>query len=75
MTQKSYTIIIIIGRLARPLILRTVIIVICVPFEIIFSIKAFVHVSTAFSNPDKHEVEEKVYDPPMDPEKLIALTK
>lgn len=43
--------------------------------EIVFSLQAFVHVSTAYSNPDKHEVEEKVYDPPIEPEKLIALVK
>lgn len=37
--------------------------------------EAFVHVSTAYSNADKHEVEEKVYDPAMEPDKLIALVK
>lgn len=31
------------------------------------------HVSTAFSNCIRSEIDEKFYDPPMEPEKLMSL--
>ncbi|KAJ8985220.1 hypothetical protein NQ317_018249 [Molorchus minor] len=34
-------------------------------------LKSFVHVSTAFSNPDKETIEETVYKPPCDPDGII----
>ncbi|XP_059480684.1 putative fatty acyl-CoA reductase CG5065 [Neocloeon triangulifer] len=38
-------------------------------------LKAFVHTSTAYSNADKREVLEKVYDPIVDPDTLINFVK
>jgi fatty acyl-CoA reductase len=35
------------------------------------NLKSFVHVSTAYSNSDKHTVEEMVYEPPHDPNAVI----
>lgn len=35
------------------------------------NLEAFVHVSTAYSNCDISDIEEKVYPPPVDPNKLI----
>ncbi|KJH41681.1 hypothetical protein DICVIV_12340 [Dictyocaulus viviparus] len=32
---------------------------------------AFVHISTAYANCDRPETEEKVYDPPVEPQKLL----
>lgn len=34
-------------------------------------LKSFIHVSTAYSNADKNDVEEIVYDPPHDPRSII----
>lgn len=31
------------------------------------------HVSTAFSNADKHQIDEKVYQPPVDVNAVISL--
>ncbi|XP_078047829.1 fatty acyl-CoA reductase wat isoform X4 [Augochlora pura] len=36
-------------------------------------LKSFVHVSTAYANCPRSLIEEKVYDPPMDADKLITL--
>ncbi|XP_076178777.1 fatty acyl-CoA reductase wat [Ptiloglossa arizonensis] len=36
-------------------------------------LKSFVHVSTAYANCPLNMIEERVYDPPMEPEKLITL--
>ncbi|KAF4517874.1 hypothetical protein B566_EDAN001827 [Ephemera danica] len=36
---------------------------------------ALVHVSTAYSNPDRKEIEEKVYPPPADPDTIIKLVQ
>lgn len=36
---------------------------------------ALVHVSTAYSNCDLNEVSEKLYDPPIEPQKLIDMSK
>lgn len=38
-------------------------------FDSIF--QSFIHVSTAYSNADKRDVEEIVYDPPHDPSTII----
>lgn len=37
------------------------------------NLKSFVHVSTAYANCPRDFIEEKVYDPPMDADKLITL--
>ncbi|KAL7298063.1 hypothetical protein TKK_0009068 [Trichogramma kaykai] len=36
-------------------------------------LKAMVHISTAFSHCVRSEIDEKFYEPPMDPEKALAL--
>lgn len=36
------------------------------------NLKSFVHVSTAYSNSDKHTVDEIVYEPPYDPDAIIS---
>ncbi|XP_075232533.1 fatty acyl-CoA reductase wat-like [Lycorma delicatula] len=38
-------------------------------------LKAFVHISTAFSNCHLSKIEEKVYEPPIDDKKLITITE
>ncbi|XP_044735342.1 fatty acyl-CoA reductase wat-like [Chrysoperla carnea] len=38
-------------------------------------LKSFMHVSTAYANCHLKEIDEKIYDPPMDSEKLITLTQ
>ncbi|XP_053986197.1 fatty acyl-CoA reductase wat-like [Hylaeus volcanicus] len=38
-------------------------------------LKSFVHVSTAYANCPLDVIEERVYDPPMDADKLITLTE
>jgi len=40
-------------------------------------LKALVHISTAYSQVDKVDqvIEEKIYDPPLSPEKIIAMTR
>ncbi|XP_043266217.1 fatty acyl-CoA reductase wat-like [Colletes gigas] len=38
-------------------------------------LKAFVHVSTAYANCPLTRIEERVYEPPMDGDQLIALTE
>ncbi|GJQ85954.1 hypothetical protein Trydic_g21802 [Trypoxylus dichotomus] len=35
------------------------------------NLKSFVHVSTAYSNADRREIEEQVYKPPFDPKSLL----
>ncbi|XP_026669786.1 fatty acyl-CoA reductase wat-like, partial [Ceratina calcarata] len=37
-------------------------------------LKAFVHVSTAYANCPYNLIEEKLYEPPMDADKLVTLT-
>ncbi|XP_075230970.1 fatty acyl-CoA reductase wat-like [Lycorma delicatula] len=39
------------------------------------NLKAYVHVSTAFSNCLREEIGEKIYNPPIQHDKLITLTK
>lgn len=39
------------------------------------SLKSFVHVSTAYANCPYEFIEEKVYDPPMDADKLVTLVE
>lgn len=39
------------------------------------NLKTFVHVSTAFSNCHRREIEERVYDAPIEHENIITLTK
>jgi len=37
------------------------------------SLDSYVHISTAFSQLDKKNIEEKIYEPPIDPYKLIQM--
>lgn len=41
--------------------------------KINYSWQSFVHVSTAYSNADKANIEEIVYKPPFDPQTFINL--
>ena len=34
-------------------------------------LEVFVHVSTAYANCDRHYIDESVYPPPVEPQKLI----
>ena len=36
-------------------------------------LQSFVHVSTAYCNCDRNEIDEQVYPPPSDPYKLLQL--
>ncbi|KAL4660310.1 fatty acyl-CoA reductase 1-like, partial [Arapaima gigas] len=35
-------------------------------------LEAFIHISTAYANCDRHRIEEVIYPPPVDPSKLIS---
>lgn len=40
-------------------------------FNFHFHFQSFIHVSTAYSNADKRDIDETVYEPPHDPSTII----
>ena len=41
------------------------------PYGVPFLLQAFVHVSTAYANCDREQIDEIIYPPPLEPQKLI----
>lgn len=46
---------------------------ILVEFFLICVLQVFIHISTAYANCDRPFIEEMVYNPPVDPQKLIDV--
>lgn len=68
--------ILILYDLVINLVMENCVNILSIFFNLKFScLKALVHVSTAYCNCDREEVNEVIYPPPYDPEKIIQCTE
>lgn len=59
--------------LIHVLTMLTILVEFLYQFFLICVLQVFIHISTAYANCDRPFIEEMVYNPPVDPQKLIDV--